>query len=220
MKRILVVDDHPIMRFGLAQLVRAEADMELCGEAGTAAEAMAHCEKDCPDLVMLDVALPDKNGLELIKDLRAIRRNLLIMVVSMHDEKVYAERALRAGARAYVMKEEAPGNLIRAARKVLDGGIFVSEQIAARIVESFAGTSAHSVSPIERLTDRELEVFRLIGEGKASREIAAQLHISIRTIDAHRAHIKEKLALKDGTELVHYAIRWVETGEFVPMTRK
>ncbi|MEM7013002.1 MAG: response regulator transcription factor [Verrucomicrobiota bacterium] len=212
MKRILIVDDHPVMRFGLSALIRAEDDLELAGECGTAAEAMEFCERENPDLVTIDITLPDKSGLELIKDLKSWNSQLLMLVVSMHDESVYAERVLRAGARGYVMKEEAPGNLIQGIREVLRGGVFVSASISARIVQQFADTSGSPDSPIARLTDRELEVFRLIGEGLASREIAGKLNISVRTIDAHRAHIKEKLGIGDATELTHRAVKWVETG--------
>lgn len=212
MKRILIVDDHPVMRFGLSALIQAESDLELAAEAGTAAEAMEFCEREKPDLVTVDITLPDKSGLELIKDLRAWNPQLLILVVSMHDENVYAERVLRAGARGYVMKEEAPGNLVQGIREVLRGGVFVSPAISARIVQQFADTNGAPDSPIGRLTDRELEVFRLIGEGHGSREIAGKLNISVRTIDAHRAHIKEKLGISDATELTHQAVKWVETG--------
>lgn len=215
MSRIFLVDDHPVMRFGLAALIGAEDDLEICGEAGSAAEALEAFAKDQPDLAIVDITLPDKNGLELIKDLRALHEKLRVLVVSMHDENLYAERVLRAGARGYVMKEEAPGELIGAIRQVLKGGVFVSDRISARIVQQFASGGAGGGLAIDRLTDRELEVFRLIGEGSGSREIAGQLNISVRTVDAHRAHIKEKLDLKDGTELVHRAVRWVETGELV-----
>ena len=212
MNRILIVDDHPVMRFGLVALIQAEKDLKVCGECGSAAEAMDACERESPDLALIDVTLPDKNGLELIKDLRAQNQQLLMLVVSMHDENVYAERALRAGARGYVMKEEAPDKLVHAIRQVLNGGVFVSSEISARIVQHFAEASGAPETPIGRLTDRELEVFRLIGEGNASREIAGQLNISIRTVDAHRAHIKEKLGIRDATELMHQAVKWVETG--------
>ncbi|MCB1077923.1 MAG: response regulator transcription factor [Verrucomicrobiae bacterium] len=211
-KRILIVDDHPIMRFGLARLIDEEPDLSVPWEAGTAREALTLLEQDRPDLVLIDMALPDRNGLELIKDIRAAFEGVQCLAISMHDEELYAERVLRAGGRGYVMKEEAPGKLIQAIRRVLDGGVFLSGKMEARIVELFAG-GEKSGSPVERLSDRELEVFRLLGEGHGTREIAGKLGISIRTIDAHRAHIKEKLGLRDATELVHQAVRWVETGQ-------
>ena len=211
-RRILIVDDHPIMRFGLARLIEAEADLQVPWEAGTAREALAHIEREKPDLVLVDMALPDRNGLELIKDIRSAFDGVQCLAISMHDEELYAERVLRAGGRGYVMKEEAPGKLIQAIRRVLDGGVFLSPKMEARIVELFAG-GEKSGSPVERLSDRELEVFRLLGEGHGTREIAGKLGISVRTIDAHRAHIKEKLGLRDATDLMHQAVRWVETGE-------
>ena len=212
-KRILIVDDHPIMRFGLARLIEAEPDLEVPWEAGTAREALGHIERERPDLVLVDMALPDRNGLELIKDIRAAFEGVQCLAISMHDEELYAERVLRAGGRGYVMKEEAPGNLIQAIRRVQAGGIFLSGKMEARIVNLFAG-GEKSGSPVERLSDRELEVFRLLGEGHGTREIAGKLGISVRTIDAHRAHIKEKLGLRDAIDLMHQAVRWVETGEF------
>ena len=212
-RQILIVDDHPIMRLGLVKLIEAEADLEVAWEAGTAREALVHLETSTPDLVLVDMTLPDRSGLELIKDIRAAFDGIQCLAISMHDEELYAERVLRAGGRGYVMKEEAPGKLIQAIRRVMDGGVFLSEKMEARIVELFAGGEKGG-SPVDRLSDRELEVFRLLGEGFGTREVAGKLGISVRTIDAHRAHIKEKLGLKDATELVHQAVRWVETGDF------
>jgi DNA-binding NarL/FixJ family response regulator len=214
MKRVLIVDDHPIMRRGLIQLLSLEPDLQIHGDVGTAAEAMAVCLTNPPDLVLADISLPDKNGLELIKDLRAINDTLRIIVVSMHEESLYAGRVLRAGARGYVMKEEAPESLIQAIRTVLHGGIFVSAKVSAKIIEEFSNPTKNGDTPVSRLTDRELEIFRMIGEGHGSRDIAGRLNISVRTIGAHRAHIKDKLGLRDGTELVHKAVSWVKTGEW------
>ncbi len=212
MKEILIVDDHPVMRYGLKALIDAQSDLNVCGEAGTAAEALDAIGTLKPDLVLVDLALPDKSGLELIKDVNAMHEGVALLVVSMHDESLYAERVLRAGSRGYIMKEEASEKLIEAIRSVLDGRIFVSPKMSARIVEMFSGQgSTASLSPLERLTDRELEVFRLIGEGRGSREIAQMIHVSVRTVDAHRAHIKEKMGYKDGPTLVAQAVRWVET---------
>lgn len=211
-KRILIVDDHPIMRFGLARLVESEPDLRVSHEAGTAREALAYLETEKPDLVLVDMTLPDRSGLELIKDIRAAFEGVLCLAISMHDEELYAERVLRAGGRGYVMKEEAPDKLIQAIRRVMSGGVFLSEKMEARVVELFAG-GGRGGSPVDRLSDRELEVFQLLGQGHGTREIAGKLSVSVRTIDAHRAHIKEKLGLRDATELVHQAVRWVESGE-------
>lgn len=211
-KRILLIDDHPVMRHGLAQLVRSESDLDVCGEAGNAADGLQAVGKLKPDLVIVDLTLPDKHGLEFIKDLHALHPGTLVLVLSMHDEFLYAERALRAGARGYVMKETAAETLILAARRVVEGGIYVSERIAGQMLELVAGQGKKAgVSPLERLTDRELEVLQLIGQGRATRIIAEQLHISARTVDAHRSHIKDKLQLEDGPALVRYAVRWMES---------
>jgi DNA-binding NarL/FixJ family response regulator len=213
MKRLLLVDDHPIMRHGLVQLISAEPDLEVCAEAGNAAEGMTATARQNPDLVIADLTLPDKHGLEFIKDLRALHPDLQIMVLSMHDESLYAERALRAGARGYLMKEAAAENLIRAVRRVLGGDIYLSDKMANVMLELLSGqrkTSTSASAGIDRLTDRELEVLQLIGSGRGTRQIADQLHVSVRTIDAHRAHIKDKLQLPDGNALVRYAVRWVE----------
>lgn len=209
--RILVVDDHPIMRFGITQLIHAEADLNIIAEAGTAAEALQILEESPIDLALIDLSLPDRNGLELIKDIRAMYPDVHCLVVSMHDENLYAERVLRSGGRGYLRKVEAAKNLISAIRQVLAGGIFVSAEISSRIMESLASGGSPGTSPADCLSDRELEVFRLLGEGNGSRDVAGKLGISVRTVDAHRAHIKEKLGLKDATELVHHAVRWVES---------
>ena len=212
MNRILLIDDHPIMRHGLAQLIQAESDLQVCGEAGNGAEGIRMIGAKKPDLVILDLTLPDKHGLELIKDIQALHPNTLILVLSMHDEALYAERALRAGARGYVMKETAAENLIKASRRVLGGSIYLSEQMAGVMLELVTGhRNKQTASPLERLTDRELEVLQLIGEGKATRHIAELLNVSVRTVDAHRAHIKDKLQLPDGNALVRYAVRWMES---------
>lgn len=211
MKRILLVDDHPIMRHGLAQLIRTEPGVQICGEAGSAGEGLTAVESLQPDLVVIDLTLPDKNGLELIKDIQALFPGTLCLVLSMHEEGLYAERALRAGARGYVMKEAAADHLVVAIRKVLSGGIYVSEGMASQMLEMMSGNRARNAGTgVDRLTDRELEILELIGSGKATKHIAEQLHISTRTVEAHRAHIKEKLSLGDGAALVRYAVQWVE----------
>ena len=211
-KKLLLIDDHPIMRHGLAQLINMESDLDVCGEAGSSAEGLKLVGKYRPDLVIVDLTLPDKHGLEFIKDLQALHPGTLVLVLSMHDESLYAERALRAGARGYLMKETAADNLIKAVRRVLEGGIYVSEKMAGVMLEMVAGQRRQNGSAsLERLTDRELEVLQLIGHGKGTRQIAEQLHVSVRTIDAHRAHIKDKLQLPDGNALVRYAVRWIES---------
>ena len=212
MKRILLIDDHPIMRHGLAQLIHAESDLKVCGEAGSAGEGLRMVAEKKPDLVIADLTLPDKHGLEFIKDLQVMQPETLVLVLSMHDEALYAERALRAGARGYVMKETAADTLIKASRRVLDGGIYLSDKMAGVMLEMVAGHRRQATaSPLERLTDREIEVLQLIGQGKPTRHIAEHLHVSVRTIDAHRAHIKDKLQLPDGSALVRYAVRWMES---------
>lgn len=216
-KRLLLVDDHPIMRHGLVQLISAENDLEVCGEAGNAAEGMNAVAKHTPDLVIADLTLPDKHGLEFIKDLRVMHPETQVMVLSMHDESLYAERALRAGARGYLMKEAAADNLIRAVRRVLGGDIYLSDKMSSLMLELLSGQRKTApIAGVDRLTDRELEVLQLIGNGKGTRQIADQLHISVRTIDAHRAHIKDKLQLPDGNALVRYAVRWVENQQSAP----
>jgi DNA-binding NarL/FixJ family response regulator len=211
-RRILLVDDHPFMRAGLAQLIDRQADLMVCGEAGNPGEALQAVASTKPDLVLSDLTMPGRSGLEFIKDLRAAHDGLAILVVSMHDESVFAERALRAGARGYIMKEAGGENLLTAIRQVLRGEVYVSPRMSARILEGLSGARPRgSKSPIEKLTDREFEVFQLIGQGKSTRDIAEQLHLSPKTVDVHRANIKEKLELTDATALIRHAVRWVET---------
>ncbi len=210
-KRILIVDDHPMMRTGLAQLIDNEVDLKVCAEADTAKQAMEIIEREKLDLVLLDISLPDKNGLEVIKDIRAQQPNLQILIVSMHDEALYAERVVRAGARGYIMKQEGGRKLMAAIRQVLAGRIAVSEKISARMLESFSGQGAGSLPGVGRLSDREFEVFQLIGQGKGTREIAQELRLSVKTVETHRSKIKEKLELKTATELLRHAIRWMDS---------
>lgn len=211
-KQVLLVDDHPLMRAGLAQLINRQPDLEVCGEAGDPAAANRELARARPDLILSDISMPGRSGFEFIKDLIAANSSLLILVVSMHDEVVYAERALRAGARGYVMKEAGGENLLAAIRQVLAGQIYLSPKMSAKILEDLSGRRPRgSVSPIEKLSDREFEIFQLVGLGKSTRDIAAQLNLSTKTVDVHRAHIKEKLQLTDSTALVRHAVRWVET---------
>ena len=209
---ILLVDDHPFMRAGLAGLIDHQPDMFVCGEAGNPAEAFQALPKCKPDLVLTDLTMPGRSGLEFIKDLRALEPGLAVLVVSMHDEVVHAERALRAGARGYIMKEAGGENLLTAIRQMLRGEVYLSPRMAARIFEGMSGAKRRgSSSPIEKLTDREFEIFQLIGQGKSTRTIAEQLHLCPKTVDVHRSHLKEKLGLDDVTALIRHAVRWVET---------
>lgn len=211
-KKILLVDDHPFMRAGVAQLIDKQTDMVVCGEAGDPSAAMRELAKTRADLVLSDITMPGRSGLEFIKDLLAQYPNLPILVVSMHDEMIYAERALRAGARGYIMKEAGGENLLAAIRQVLSGQVYVSSKMSASILDHFSGRKPRETdAPFQKLTDREFEVFQLIGEGKSTREIAGQFNLSPKTVDVHRGHIKEKLGLKDATALVRHAVRWVET---------
>jgi len=211
-KQILIVDDHPMMRQGLAQLIGLEPDLAVCGEAENAGGALGAIGALKPDLVLADISLPGKNGLELIKDFQTIQPGLPVLVISMHDESLYAERVLRAGGRGYIMKQEGGKKLMQAIRQVLDGKIYVSEKMSANILEIFSGRRAGAESsPLERLTDREFEIFQLIGQGQRTRDIAEKLHLSVKTVDAHRANIKSKLKLNSATELVRYAVRWAES---------
>jgi len=211
-KKVFIVEDHPVFREGLAGLIKREPDLSVCGQADNAAQALSAIQKSQPDLLLIDITLPGKSGLELIKDVRATNPNLAILVISMHDETLYGERVLRAGGRGYIMKQEGPENMLRAIRQVLNGQIYLSARMSPRILDFLSPRrTRNSGSPIARLTDREFEILQLIGQGKDSHVIAKQLHLSFKTVDAHRGHIKGKLNLKSGMELVCYAARWVET---------
>jgi len=211
-KRILIVDDHPMMRQGLAQLIGTEQDLIICGEAENAESALDGIGALKPDLVLADISLPGKNGLELIKDFQALQPGLPVLVISMHDESLYAGRVLRAGGRGYIMKQAGGKKLMLAIRQVLEGKIYVSEKMSAEILETFSGRRAGTEgSPVEKLTDREFEIFQLIGQGKGTRETAEKLHLSVKTVEAHRANIKVKLKLKSASELIRFAVRWSES---------
>jgi DNA-binding NarL/FixJ family response regulator len=210
-KRVLIVDDHPMMRQGLAQLIDNEPDLKVVAEADTGGQGLDIVVAQKLDLALLDISLPDKNGLELIKDIRSVKADLPVLIVSMHDEALYAERVLRAGARGYIMKQEGGKKLLEAIRQVLGGQIYVSEKMSARILEAFSGRRPdQAASPVARLSDREFEVFQLIGQGKGTKEIAQHLNLSVKTVEVHRAKIKEKLSLVTATDLVRYAVRWSE----------
>ncbi len=208
--KILIVDDHPIVRQGLAELVNLENDLAVCGQAEDAHQAMKAIKELRPDMAVIDISLRETSGIELIKDINVQYPNLPVLALSMHDESLYAERALRAGAKGYIMKAEATEKVITAIRKILNGEIYVSDKMAAKMVRKLVGGKAEiSTSPVERLSDRELEVFHLIGKGYGTRQISERLYLSIKTIETYRAHIKEKLSLANAAELLRYAIQWV-----------
>jgi DNA-binding NarL/FixJ family response regulator len=208
-RRILIVDDHPVVRQGLALLINREPDLAVCGDAEEAASALRRIEELKPDLVVVDISLNGPDGLDLLKNIRARDPGLPVLILSMMDELLYAERGLRAGANGYIMKQQATEQVLVAIRRILGGEIYLSERMANKMLHLFVGGSpAQESSPVADLTDRELEVFRLIGEGHGTRQIADELHLSIKTVESYQAHIKEKLLLKNGRELVQRAIQW------------
>jgi len=212
-KKIFLADDHPITRQGIAVLINQEPDLTVCGEAASAASALDLIQKQKPDLAVIDISLKTSSGLELIKNLKALLPQLSILVMSMHDETLYAERALRAGAMGYVMKQDASEKVLSAIRTVLKGDFFISEKIKTRMLQQTVGHRRPEIaaSPVEALSDREMEVFQLIGNGYSTREIATQLNLSVKTIDSYREHLKLKLHLDTGADLVRYAIQWVKS---------
>jgi DNA-binding NarL/FixJ family response regulator len=210
--KVLIVDDHPIIRQGLSELINHEPDLIVCGHAEDAPEALVKIKESEPDMVIVDISLKETSGMELTKDIKAQYPNLPVLALSMHDEALYAERMLRAGAKGYVMKAEATENVVTAIRKILSGQIYVSDKMAAKMVRKLVGGSPDvGASAIERLSDRELEVFHMIGQGFGTRQIAERLHLSIKTIETYREHIKEKLNLEDASELLQYAIQWTHS---------
>jgi DNA-binding NarL/FixJ family response regulator len=207
--KILIVDDHPIVRQGLAELINHESDLTVCGQAEDAHQALKAVKELRPNMAVVDISLKGTSGMELIKDINAQYPNLPVLALSMHDESLYAERTLRAGARGYIMKQEATEKVITAIRKILSGEIYVSDKMAAKMVRKLVGGQTEiSTSPVGRLSDRELEVFHLIGKGYGTRQISERLHLSVKTIETYRAHIKEKLDLTDAAKLLQYAIQW------------
>ena len=206
--KVFIVDDHPIIRQGLTMLINREPDMTVCGDAEDAKSTMQAVAAAKPDILILDISLNGRDGLGLLKDLRTKIPDLPVLVLSMHDELLYAERALRAGAQGYIMKQEASGKVLAALRRILGGGIYVSEKIANRMLQGYIGAKGAGPSSIADLSDRELEVFRLIGEGLSTREIAERLGISAKTVESYQAHIKEKLSLRNARELLQHAVQW------------
>ncbi len=212
-RKVLIVDDHPLVRQGIATVVDQQPDMEVSGEADSAHGALESMEKNPPDVAVVDLTLKESSGLDLIKDIRIRFPDTLVLVLSMREEGFYAERCLRAGAQGYITKEEGRDKVLEGIRKVLDGQIFVSEKMATKImgrIADHAGGGDVGGSAVDDLTDRELQIFELIGGGMATREIAEKLHISPKTVDSHREHIKRKLQLDTATDLARHAIQWVQ----------
>jgi len=205
--RVFLVDDHPIVRYGFAQLLAVESDIVVCGEAVNARQALDGLATS-PDVVVVDLSLGTSDGIDLIKEIKERDSRIAVLVVSMHDEMLYAERSLRAGAAGYVMKHEATESIVRAIRTVAAGGVFVSEAVSARLLQKKIGAKARS--PLENLSDRELYVLQLMGRGLGTRAIAEHLHVSIKTVESYRARLKEKMSLRSGTELMRFAVRWAE----------
>ncbi len=209
--KILLVDDHAVVRFGIAQLINRQGDLTVCGEEEDASRALASIASLKPDLVIADISLKDSSGLELMRNIKAQYPRLPVLVVSAHDETVYAEVAFRAGALGYLMKEEALEKIITAIRRVLSGAIYVSDTLAARMLQQqIRGQTNVHESPVKSLSDRELEVFQLIGQWKKTREIAEELHLSVKTIEYYREQIKRKLGLESAAELTQHATAWVQ----------
>jgi DNA-binding NarL/FixJ family response regulator len=213
-KTVFVVDDHPLLRQGLAMLINREPDLAVCGEAEEAPTAMKAIASVRPDIVIADISLNGPDGLDLLKNLRTLYPDLPILILSMHDESIYAERALRARANGYIMKQEATEKVLVAVRRILDGEIYLSARMANKLLQQYmSGQRAEADSRLAALSDRELEVFRLIGEGLGTRQIAEALHLSMKTVESYQAHLKEKLTLRTGRELMQHAIQWKMSGK-------
>ncbi len=210
--RILVVDDHPLVRQGIAQFINQEKDMSVCGEASDGYEALSIIEEMDPDLVVVDIHMKGLNGMDLVKNMKVHHPKVPVLMLSMHDESLYAERALRAGARGYLMKEEDPEKVVQAIRIVLNGDVYVSEKATSKILKLLSDTkTSDQGTSVDRLSDRELEVFRMIGQGYRTRHIADQLNLSPKTVESYKARLKQKLLLKDAAELARYAAEWVKS---------
>ncbi len=211
-KRVFLVDDHPMVRERLAHLIDQQADLRVCGEASDVVEALAGIDCQRPDIAIVDLSLRGSSGLDLIKDLKVRGSKVPVLVLSMHDESLYAERVLRAGAMGYVSKQESTRNILAAVRCVLEGGVHVSPGVAGALVKRMVGgLHGQESSPVARLADRELEVFQLIGRGQGTRKIAESLNLSVKTVESYRARIKEKLQLDDGIQLLQRAMQWMES---------
>ena len=213
---ILIVDDHPMTRYGIARLLEQEPDLAVCGEADNAARALEAVKTLRPQVVLADLTMPGGEGLEFIKDLRALHPEVRVLVVSMHDEALYAERALRAGARGYIMKNEGGEKLVEAIRQVLRGKTYLSETLSSKVLEIFSGRRRRADdTTMGKLTDREFEVFQLIGQGLTTREIGQRLRLGAKTVETHRLHVRDKLGLKSGPALIKYAVHWAGTQELI-----
>ena len=210
-RTVFVIDDHPIVREGLTQLINREPDLTVCGTAEDIYEALKAMQTLKPDIALADISLKGADGIELIKNLKIRMPALPVLVLSIHDESIYAPRALRAGARGFIMKQEATENVLLALRRVLSGEIYLSKRMANKMLQQFVGASGTAQKfSIDRLSDRELEVFRLIGQGHGTRRIAEELRLSVKTVESYREHIKEKMTLSDASELVQHAIQWLQ----------
>jgi DNA-binding NarL/FixJ family response regulator len=219
-RRVLIVDDHPIVRQGLRRVMENEEDLMVCGEAESVRDARAAVKELNPDVMVADVSLKQGDGIELVRDVRAHHPHLPILVLSMHDETIYAERMLAAGANGYIMKQAASEQFLVAIRRVIDGGIYVSESIGNKMIQKFAAGGAYlSANPIDRLSNRELQILHMIGKGMSTRETAQSLNLSIKTVESHRQRIKRKLNLSTGTQLVQYAVNWFTGRDFGPQIR-
>jgi DNA-binding NarL/FixJ family response regulator len=217
--RVFIVDDHPIVRQGLALMINREQDLVVCGEAEEAQSALVAIEELRPDVLVVDISLNGPDGIDLVKAIRTRHATMPVLVLSMHDESIYAARALRGGANGYIMKQEATELVLIAIRRILKGDVYLSDRAASRVVDQCVrGSAAANPSPVFALSDRELEVFRLIGQGQATREIADTLHLSVKTVETYQTHIKEKLSLRNARELVQHAIEWNLTELILPRT--
>ena len=210
--RVYIVDDHAMVRRGLVSILQGEADLEVCGEAADCATATSEIYRLKPEVAIVDISLRGNSGIELIKNIKAFNAAIQVIVLSVHDEAIYALRAIKAGARAYVMKQESAGKVIEAIRRTREGKLYVSDQVAGHVLKRLVkGSIDPEASPVERLSDRELEVATLIGAGLATREVASRLHVSVKTVETHRAHIKTKASLSTSNQLVQFCVAWVES---------
>ena len=214
--KILLLDDHPMTRYGMARLIEQEPDLVVCGEAASARAALEAVQTHKPDVVLVDLTMPGGEGLEFIKDMKALHPEIAVLVVSMHEEDVYAQRALRAGSRGYIMKSAGGEQLVKAIRQVLEGKIYLSDNMSGKILEVFSGQrQPGETSTLDKLSDREFEVFRLLGQGLTTREISQRLHLGTKTVDTHRLHLRQKLGFKTGAALIKYAIQWAGSQQMI-----
>jgi DNA-binding NarL/FixJ family response regulator len=207
-KRILLVEDHPVFRLGMSEMINQEEDLVICGWAESVAEAWNEISRLEPDIVVADISLKNSDGLELVRDMKRLQGHIPVLVLSMHHEALYAERAVMAGARGYIMKQEAPASVVTAVRTVLEGRIYLSDDMKEKLLQGIAGSPGPLESPMDRLAPRELEVFTMLGQGLTTREIAGRMNLSVKTIGTYRERLKEKLNLRHGNELLKYAMSW------------